>query len=50
MCFDEWKGGDWVWIIEVVVFFGGYEEIFEDMVKNIFLNEIFKYYYVNDVG
>ncbi|MDM7985131.1 MAG: toxin-activating lysine-acyltransferase [Maricaulis sp.] len=47
---DEWKGGDRAWIIEVVAPFGGHDEILEDMAKNIFPNETFKYHHVNDAG
>lgn len=47
---DEWKGGENLWIIEVVSPFGGGEEIVADLQQNVFQGRRFKFHETNAQG
>lgn len=41
---DEWKGGDHLWLMELVAPFGAQDEILEDLSTNVFPGRSFKYH------
>lgn len=47
---DEWKGGDRLWMMELVAPFGAQDEILADLSRNVFPDRSFKYHRINGSG
>lgn len=47
---DEWKGGDRLWLIELVSPFGGQGEIMNDLALSVFEGKPFKFHHINEQG
>ena len=41
---DEWRGGEHLWLVELVAPFGGQDEMLADLAKNVFADKSFKFH------
>lgn len=47
---DEWKGGDRLWLIELVAPFGAQEEVLRDLSDSVFEGRPFKFHHTTPEG